>query len=88
MANARGFDGTQYYPPMMSAWSKVKLGWVTPTIITQSGTYIARQGCEFPFVFMITNNFFPGEYFLIENHKSCKYDAKIPGPGLSFFHID
>jgi hypothetical protein len=72
----------------MSAWSKIQLGWVTPMVITASGTYTARQGCTYPDVFKISTNFPSGEFLLIENRQKCNFDAKISGPGLAIFHID
>jgi len=88
MANAWGFDGSQNFPPHMSAWSKIQLGWVTPTLITSSGTYKIRQGCNNTDVYQISTNFPPGEYLLIENRQKCSFDARIPGPGLAIYHID
>jgi M6 family metalloprotease-like protein len=88
MANSWGFDASQYYPPHMSAWTKIQLGWVTPTLITSSGTYKVRQGCNNPDVYQISTNFPSGEYLLIENRQKCSFDAKIPGPGLAIYHID
>jgi len=72
----------------MSAWSKIQLGWVTPTVITAAGTYTARKACEFPDLFQISKNFPSGEYLLIENRQKCKFDGVISGPGLAIFHID
>ncbi|MFN9979314.1 MAG: hypothetical protein ACK53Y_05350, partial [bacterium] len=83
MANSWGFDGSQYYPPHMSAWSKIQLGWVKPTVITAAGTYTARKACEFPDLFQISKNFPSGEYLLIENRQKCKFDGVISGPGLA-----
>jgi M6 family metalloprotease-like protein len=89
MANSWGFDNSQYYPPLMSAWSKIQLGWVTPQVISTPGSYNVRQGCEFPDIFMISKNFGSGtEYLLIENRQKCKFDQLLPGPGLAIYHID
>lgn len=89
MANSWGFDNSQYYPPPMSAWSKIQLGWVTPTVISAPGTYSIRQACDYPDVYMINHNFPSGEYLLIENRQQCDFDAKIEGSGgLAIFHVD
>jgi M6 family metalloprotease-like protein len=83
-----GFDSTQYYPSHLSAWSKIQVGWVTPTVITSAGTYTTRQACTNPDVFKISKNFPSKEYLLIENRQKCSFDEKIPGPGLAVFHVD
>lgn len=88
MSNAWGFDGSQNNPPLMSAWSKAELGWITPTVLTTSGTYTARQSCTYPDVFKISANFPLGEYLLVENRQKCKFDIKLAGPGLAIYHID
>ncbi|KAL7426951.1 hypothetical protein ACHAXH_001136 [Discostella pseudostelligera] len=87
-ANSWGFDGSQYYPPHLSAWGKVKMGWMNPIVISSSGSYSAGRSCEFPDIFLIDRIFDTGEYLLIENRQRCKFDAIIPGPGLAIFHID
>ena len=88
MSNAWGFDGSQNNPPLMSAWSKAQLGWITPEVVATSGTYTARPSCTYPDIFKISANFPPGEYLLVENRQRCKFDIKLPGPGLAIYHID
>jgi M6 family metalloprotease-like protein len=83
-----GWDDWQQRPTHMSAWSKIKAGWIVPTVITSAGVYTARSACAFPDVFKISKNFPENEYLLIENRYPCKYDAQIPGPGLAIYHID
>lgn len=38
-ANMWGWTGTQYYPPLMNAWCKMKLQWVDVVHVKHSGTY-------------------------------------------------
>ena len=88
-----GFTNDQYYPPPMDPWSKVTLGWVTPTVISSSDKpYTIGPQCQSNTIFKITSNFVAGEYLLVENRqKVCLYDSRMDGSfsgGLAIFHID
>lgn len=39
MANSWGWDNLQTQPGLMDGWSRLKLGWATPTYITAAGNY-------------------------------------------------
>jgi M6 family metalloprotease-like protein len=88
VANSWGFDGSQRYPPLMSAWTKIALGWTTPNVITADGTYTLEQACDSPLVYKINHTFPIGEYLLIENRQPCSFDGDIPQGGLAIFHVD
>ena len=88
MANSWGFDGSQYYPPHFSAWSKIALGWVTPTVISSAGSYTAAQAETSPVAYRINLGYASGEYLLVENRQATGFDAAMPQGGLCIFHID
>lgn len=88
MANSWGFTGTQLNPPHMSAWSKIELGWTTPTIISSSGSYSINEAEFNSEVFRINQGYSSGEYLLIENRQPSGIESTIPQGGLAIFHID
>lgn len=88
MANAWGFDLSQLFPPHLSAWSKIELGWITPTAITAPGTYSIPEVENNPVVYRIDANYPAGEYLLIENRQPLGFDGVIPQGGLAIYHID
>ncbi len=88
MANSWGFDGSQLYPPHLSPWSKIRLGWLTPTEISQAGTFALPAVQHTPTVFKITSGFPDGEYLLIENRQPLGFDGDMPQGGLLVWHID
>lgn len=94
MGNSWGWDGTANYPPIMSAWGKIKMEWIeTPVVIDNtkalgSYEYVLRKSCDFPDVIKITKGFPSGEYLLLENRQKCGYDKDLQGPGLAVWHMD
>ena len=88
MANSWGFDGSQRYPPHFSPWSKIALGWLTPTIIDTPGNYDLPRVEDNPSIFRIDVGYPTGEYLLIENRQPFGFDSAMPQGGLAIYHID
>lgn len=75
-------------PVHMDAWSKVKLGFVTPTVVNATNNFTLNA---------IPNNYnvlkIPlkdNTYFLVENRQKVGYDASLPtdSGGVAVWHID
>ncbi len=88
MANSWGFDNTQLHPPHFCVWSKIFLGWVTPTVINAPGIYTIDQVETNPQVYRVDNGYPSGEYMLIENRQPAGIETAIPQGGLCVYHID
>lgn len=78
-------------PAHMDAWSKYKLGWVSPALV--SGTLInepINQASTAADVYQFLNGSptSGGEYFLVENRQRAGFDQGLPGNGLLVWHID
>ena len=87
MANSWGFDGTQQHPPHPSAWCRVQLGWVTPTVIS-TGDFSAPRAETSNTVFKITAGYPATEYLLVENRQPFGFEDVMPQGGLCIWHID
>ena len=89
-----GLDGTQRTPGTLGPWSRQFLGWITPTVLQQDGTYSIRKATVFPNVvspdvYRIDAGFPQGEYLLVENRKKELMDALFPNDGgILIWHID
>jgi M6 family metalloprotease-like protein len=88
MANSWGFDGSQKYPPHMCPWSKVQLGWLSPTVIDTAGTYTIQQTETSSAAYRIDLGYPSQEYLLIENRQPVGFDGAMPQGGLAIWHID
>jgi hypothetical protein len=76
------------FPPNLSAWSKVFLGWAKVELIAYDGTYQMESSATSNKVYKIEAGYPEGEYLLIENRQPTGYDVKMESGGLAVYHID
>mmetsp|Transcript_12148 Transcript_12148/g.11896 ORF Transcript_12148/g.11896 Transcript_12148/m.11896 type:complete len:226 (-) Transcript_12148:720-1397(-) len=93
MADAWGFDKTLEHPSHLSAWAKMKLGWLAarrPTIgLNPIG--VAEEFSADTQLYKIGDgdyNFPKNEYLLIEYRAQKGADTNLPGEGLLIYHVD
>jgi len=82
-----GFDGSQQHPSHHSAWARMKMGWVSPTLLLP-GTHSAPRVETNPSVFRLESGYPVGEYVLVENRQQTGFDSALPQGGLCIWHID
>lgn len=88
MSDCWGFDGSQYYPPMFSPWSKIQLGWIVPAKLSMNGNYTISQSANTTLIYRLDTGFPVGEYLLLENRQNIGYDRMLAQGGLAIWHID
>lgn len=86
-AGSWGFDGSQHFPSHMSAWSKLKLGWIAPQRLLP-GAHVASQIETNAELYMFDSGYPQGEYLLIENRQQVGFDSALPQGGLAIWHVD
>jgi M6 family metalloprotease-like protein len=75
-------------PVHLSAWCKMKLGWLAPVDLTGTADNISLLNIErsaAAFRIWIEP---PSEYFLIENREKTGWDEHLPAGGMLIWHID
>jgi M6 family metalloprotease-like protein len=91
MANSWGPTGQQRYPPYMTPWARMVMGWITPVEPTPGVNIVeasAEQDPSHPQFYIIKEGFPKGEFLMIENRQSIGFDAFLPQGGLAIWHID
>jgi M6 family metalloprotease-like protein len=88
MANSWGWDGTQLYPPLFSAWCRIQLGWVSPEVVSGPAGYSLAKVETSGNILRISTDMPTGEYLLIENREPWGFDQQIPQGGIAIWHID
>ena len=88
MGNSWGFSGTQLNPPHLSAWSKIQLGWASPTIISTPGFFSLSESERDDDIYRIDTGFLADEYLLVENRQPIGFESTMPQGGVVVWHID
>lgn len=90
--SAGNYNGNSFYPANFTAYEKWMSGWLEPTELSTPTTVkgMASTGQDYGQAFVIYNEAFPDEYYLLENRQTGTdlFDSKLPGSGLMIMHCD
>lgn len=75
-------------PCFNDAWSRIKMGWVSPITITDTALYtLPYSVVDSDMVFKVLTSR-SNEYFLLENRQKKGFDSYLPSKGLAIWHIN
>lgn len=78
-----------YCPPCYSAHERMVLGWLDIEELTHPASITQMPALsDEPVAYMIRNDNYPNEYYILENRQKKGWDQSLPGSGLVIFHID
>jgi M6 family metalloprotease-like protein len=89
LMDSGNYNGDGYIPPGYSAHERWLMGWLSPIELQETTTVtdmpaLAEQGRAY----LIHNDGYENEYYIIENRQPLGWDAGLPGSGILVFHID
>lgn len=83
------YNGNGFCPSGYSSFDRYTCGWVTPVELDRNTTIEVMQPLEDkPEVYLVRNEAYENEYFLLENRQQKGWDADIPGNGLLILYVD
>lgn len=78
-----------YCPPGYSAHERMLMGWLELSELTSQVTIADMLPLhEAGEAYLIRNDGFDNEYYIVENRQQSGWDQSLPGSGLVVFHID
>ena len=83
------YNGNGYVPCNYSAHERWLMGWLTPEELSV-GTAVDGMPAlsDKAKAYLIRNDGYENEYYIVENRQQSGWDAQLPGSGIVIFHID
>ena len=89
LMDAGNYNGKGFCPASYSAHERWLMGWLTPTELDYDRTITNMPSLtEEGVAYLIRNEGYEDEYYMIENRQQDGWDIALPGSGLIIFHID
>ena len=83
------YNGDGYCPAGYSSHERWMMGWLTPAELTTNTTITNMPALnDNPVAYLIRNDGYDNEYYMVENRQQVGWDSKMPGSGIIVFHID
>ena len=81
--------GDGFCPTSYSAHERWLMGWLTPIELKEPVTITDMPPLsEAGQAYLIRNDDYSDEYYIVENRQSSQFDAMLPGAGVIVFHVD
>ena len=89
LMDSGNYGGGGFQPTGYSACERWLMGWLTPIELKEATTIddmpaLADEGRAY----LIRNDGYENEYYMVENRQQKNWDTCIPGNGIIIFHID
>ena len=89
LMDSGNYNGNGYCPAGYSAHERWLMGWLTPTELATTTTVTNMPALsDEPQAYLIRNDGFQDEYYIVENRQQTGWDTSIPGNGVIVFHIE
>lgn len=83
------YNGDGFCPAGYSSFDKYMCGWVSPIELLRNEQIDSMKPLATkPEVYMVRNDAYDNEYYMIENRQRVGWDAELPGSGMLILHVD
>lgn len=84
------YNGEGFCPPGYSAHERMYLGWLNVTELSEPRTItnMASLSDGQKEAYLIRNDGYVNEYYIVENRQKTGWDSSLPGSGIVIFHVD
>ncbi len=83
------YNGNGFLPASYTSFERYSCGWLQPVVLEHSMEVNAMRAlADTPEAYMIVNDAWPDEYYLLENRQNTGWDAGLPGSGMLILHVD
>ncbi|MBO4451787.1 MAG: M6 family metalloprotease domain-containing protein [Bacteroidaceae bacterium] len=83
------YNGQSFCPCNYSAHERMFMGWLTPNELqTKTSVTNIPSLDKAPVAYLVRNDGWADEYYILENRQQQGWDAYLPGSGLIVFHVD
>ena len=82
------YNDDGFRPCNYSSYERAYLGWLTPEELKNDGTMTLEPLQTQPKAYLIRNEAWADEYYLVEFRQQEGWDLMLPGSGIVVFHVD
>ena len=84
------YNGDGFRPSGYTAYEKWMAGWMEPTVLAGEDVTVENlvATSENGGAYIMYNDAWQDEFYMIENRQKTKWDTNIPGKGLMITHVD